>query len=60
MDDNVRRTLKAFETLTPSQREELLKSLRGYETKGRLDESVRKDLIITMGPLGGRCPYCGK
>ena len=60
MDDKVRRLLKVFETLTESQKKEFLRILQGYESKGRLDESVQKDLSITLGPLGGVCPYCGK
>lgn len=60
MDDAVRRTLKAVQALTPSQKEELRRSLRGYVEKGVLEESIRKEAGISMGPLDGTCPYCGK
>ena len=60
MDDKVRRTLRVIEMLNPTERTELLEAMRGYQVRGRLDENVKKDLTITMGPLGGRCPYCGK
>lgn len=60
MDDKVRRAIRVFGTLTDAQKRELLKSIKGYEEKGRLDESVRKEEGMIMGPLGGPCPYCGK
>lgn len=60
MDTNVRRTLKAFEALSDAQKKEFLEATKGYEIRGRLDESVRKDLGVSMGPLPAGCPYCGR
>lgn len=60
MDDAVRRILRVFDTLSTEQKRELLRSLQGYEVRGVLEESVRKDMQVSLGPLGGRCPYCGK
>lgn len=60
MDDSVKRMIKAFESLTAAQRAEFLKSIQNYEVRGALEESVRKDASISMGPLNGRCPYCGR
>ena len=60
MDDAVRRMVRAFEALNPEQKMEFLNSVIRYKEHGTLDESVRKDSQINMGPLGSRCPYCGK
>ncbi len=61
MDDKVKRTLKSFEALSDAQKKEFLGATKGYEIKGRLDENIRKDLGVSMGPLpGGGCPYCGR
>ncbi len=60
MDDKVRRLLKVLEALTEAQKQEFLTALRGFEVRGKLNEDVRKEIGLIMGPLGGRCPYCGK
>jgi len=60
MDNSVRRTLRAFEALNSAQKKEVLDAVKGFEIKGKLDESVRKDLGVSMGPLQGVCIYCGK
>ncbi|UWU68208.1 hypothetical protein [Bradyrhizobium sp. NC92] len=60
MDDKVKRTLKAFEALSDAEKADFLEVLKGFETRGRLHESIRKDLKISMGPLPGACPYCGR
>jgi hypothetical protein len=60
MKDKTRRTLKTFEALSDAEKKEFLEIAKGYEIKGRLDESIRKDLGVSMGPLPGACPYCGR
>lgn len=60
MDNEVRRLLKAFEALPESKKSEFYNDLREYGNRGRLNEEVRKELGVSMGPLGGKCPYCGK
>ncbi len=60
MNDAVRRTLKAFNALSDSQKKEFLEAFKGYEVRGILQEEVRKELGVSMGPLPGVCVYCGK
>ena len=60
MDDKVRRLLKTFDTLSLAQKKEFLDDVKGFEIQGRLSESVQRELKVSMGPLPGPCPYCGK
>ncbi|HEV2604998.1 MAG TPA: hypothetical protein VGU24_15180 [Microvirga sp.] len=60
MDNKVARALRVFETLTEEQKREFLRSLRGFEERGRLDERVQKDISLIMGPVSGSCPTCGR
>ncbi len=60
MDGKVVRALKVFQTLTEEQKREFLRSLKGFEERGRLDEKVQKDMNLILGPVSGSCPYCGK
>jgi hypothetical protein len=60
MDNTVRRNLKVFNLLTVEQKKEFLESIEGYQVKGKLEEGVRKELGVSMGPLPGVCAYCGK
>ena len=60
MQDNTRRMIRAYRSLTEQERKEFLDSLKNMELGGKLNESVIKELGVRMGPLGGTCPYCGK
>ncbi|MGJ4933462.1 hypothetical protein [Bradyrhizobium sp. HKCCYLRH3083] len=59
MDDETMRTLRAFNKLSDKQKKEFLDATKGFEIKGRIDESITKNWV-SMGPLPGACPYCGR
>ncbi len=60
MDNDVKRTIRAFQALKEKQKDDFLRAIREYEIKGRLEEGTTKDMSMIMGPLGKPCPYCGK
>jgi hypothetical protein len=60
MEDKVRFVLQGFENLSELQKTEVMRILDRRKILGRLDEEVRKDLRVGMGPLGGVCPCCGR
>jgi len=60
MDEKVIRLFRVFETFTADQKREVLAGLRGYEVRGMWEEGLRKSLNVSMGPLAGKCNYCGK
>lgn len=62
MDEKVQRLLNVLKTLTEAQKKEFLDQAKGHKDTGALDESLRKrkEEGVVMGPLSGRCPYCGK
>ena len=61
MTEELRKLLAGFAKLTPADRRAFLAIIQrtGTET-ANLNEELRKSEQITMGPLGGGCPCCGR
>jgi hypothetical protein len=61
MDDRVRRWMKVFQEFSTEQRKESLNSLVEFlSADEKHKKSITEEIGVIMGPLSGRCPYCGK
>lgn len=66
MTDRTKLVLEGFIKLTNAEKEELIRQINDYNKKSSygqesFKESVQKSLdSIVLGPLGSKCPCCGR
>lgn len=63
MDEKIQRIMNVYETLTSAQKKELMEELKKRNQSRIINESlgrVEKGHTVVMGPLSGKCPYCGR
>jgi len=61
MDDEIRRWLKVFEAFDQEQKKEAVEALNDLLSENpKVRKRLYEEIGLVMGPLSGRCPYCGK
>ena len=61
MNDRVRRWIKVFQEFDSKQKKEAIDALNDLLSDiEKRHKPIIEELGVVMGPLGGRCPYCGK
>ncbi|WLS01098.1 hypothetical protein [Shinella sumterensis] len=61
MNEELRKILHGYNQLSLADRKKFLERIKDQTFEGgSLNEHVQKSEQITMGPLGGGCPCCGR
>lgn len=67
LNKNTALVLQGFLKLSKIEQEEFIKNLHDYQQRSlysystiELDETIRKSINVTFGPLNEACPCCGK
>ena len=61
MNDKVQGVFTGWLNLTSSEKEQLLEEIKNYKLKSSYEQKqlLEKAGVVT-GPIGGRCPCCGR
>ena len=61
MNERVKRVFNGWLNLTDSEKEELLEEIKKFQQEDRDEQQIilEKAGVVT-GPIGGRCPCCGR
>lgn len=61
MTDDGKRVVKGFAKLSRSDKKEVYEEIKQYmDGSVTLQERIDKRWSIDAGPIGGRCPCCGR
>ena len=62
MTEKTTRTYLAYLDLSPGEQRELEEAIRKYKQLTETEKFGEQKSTgrIVLGPIGGRCPYCGK
>lgn len=61
MNDKTKRVFNGWLALSADERRELQANMKEYlEGTATFQESLRKSTSISLGPVGGGCPCCGR